>query len=65
MGSEFVLVKVDRVQKLTDKAALCVLGENEVWVPLSQVENPEELEEGFEDVEISVAEWFARKEGLD
>lgn len=36
----------------------------EVWIPKSQISDPDELTVGDTGVTVSVSEWFADKEGL-
>lgn len=54
------------VMKLTDKAVLFAVNDGEqLWIPLSVVEDGgEDLEEG-QDADIAVRSWFAKQEGLD
>lgn len=50
------------VKKLTEKAALLVLEEHgELWVPKSQIDGGDELEEG-EVTTFLITQWFAEKE---
>jgi hypothetical protein len=59
-----VLVNVDRVEHVTDDAFLFVIDGDEVWIPKSQVEDPDEIEIGDEDIGVNIAEWLAAREGL-
>jgi hypothetical protein len=55
------------VHKITDKAALLefVDLEEEIWIPLSQIENGDDLEEDDEwEAEIYLTEWIANQKGL-
>ena len=62
--SRYVHLDVEKIVKVTDKAMLLRLEDSEVWVPLSQVADADDYEEGDEDCCVSVTEWFAEKEGL-
>lgn len=63
---EPVEIVVDFVKKETAKAVLCEINGDEIWIPKSVIdEGEDDLTEGEEDVTISIAAWFARKEGLD
>lgn len=63
-NSNYVLVYVDKIIKETDKAFLCKIGDEEVWLPFSQVADYDDYEEDDEDLEISVTEWIANEKGL-
>lgn len=53
------------VKKVTDKAMLLVLDdEEEHWIPISQISDPEDYEEGDEDCSISISEWIAEQKGI-
>lgn len=61
----WVHLDVSLVKRETEKAFLLRLEDgSEVWVPRSQVSEPDDYEEGDEDCTVSVTEWFAEKEGL-
>lgn len=51
--------------KETDSAFLLVIEDGErVWLPKSQVANPDDYSEGDEGVSISVTEWIADQKGI-
>ena len=54
-----------RVIRTTDKAVLVEVDDGEeVWIPLSQVEdNGEDLKDGDKGV-LFISEWWAEREGL-
>lgn len=61
----YVTVEVDEVVRETDLAFLVRIDGDELWMPKSVVEGGGELDIlGFQDIELEVAEWFAKKEGL-
>lgn len=62
-ASNWHYLEVVRIIKITDKAMLVELEDQQLWIPLSQIEEGE-WEEGDENVEFGVTEWFAKKEGL-
>lgn len=66
-ASRWVHLNVLLVKKATDKALLVVIdGEDEeVWLPRSQISDPDDYEEGDEDCTISITEWLAKEKGLD
>lgn len=56
---------VEKIVRETDAAFLLRLEEgDEVWVPKSQISDPDDYQQGDEDCTVSVSEWFANKEGL-
>lgn len=57
-------VQVDKILKETPKAFLVEIDGEELWIPHSQIADSEDYREGDKDLEIAVAEWFAKKEGL-
>lgn len=59
-----VTIQVEEVRAETDLAFLFIIAGEEQWVPKSLVENADDIEKGFEDLEVEIAEWFAEKEGL-
>lgn len=68
--SGYVHLDVARVVKITEKAMLVKLAcddESNVgrWIPLSQVADADNYEEGDENLTVSVTEWWAKKEGLE
>lgn len=56
---------MDFIEKITEKAMLVSIGDEWIWLPLSQVADADDYEEGDEDCTISVTEWIAREKGLE
>lgn len=52
------------VRRLTDKAALVEYEGERVWIPLSQIADPDDLEAGPDEVTVSVTDWIADQKGL-
>lgn len=50
-----------RIKAETDKAVLFYGGNVQVWIPKSQIEGIERVEEGFT---ITIKEWLAEEKGL-
>ena len=46
----------------TDKALLCLINNEEVWIPKSVIGDDSEVYERGDVGKLVVAEWFARKE---
>lgn len=54
-------VHVEHVVTRTDKAVLCAFADGrEVWIPLSQIDE----DDNFEDGPVDVAEWLVEQESL-
>ena len=61
---EYRQVKAYIVHK-TDAALLARIDEREVWLPLSQLDQDEDVPEVGDDAVLSVAEWLADQESLE
>jgi hypothetical protein len=61
-----VFVELEDVQIIhrTERAVLINHDGEEFWIPLSQIEDSDDLEAGDSGCEIRVTEWFARKAKL-
>lgn len=66
MAGEWVHLDVAKILRETDRAFLLRLEEDgeEVWVPKAQVSDPEDYQEGDENVTVSVTRWLAEQKGL-
>lgn len=62
--SSWVHIDVDRIVRETDAAFLFEIDGEEVWVPKSQVSDPDDYEAGDENVSVSVTAFIAREKGL-
>lgn len=65
--SGWVHIDVLLIRKATDKAILCAVDgvDGEHWIPLSQICDPDDYEEGMENCTMSVTEWIAREKGFE
>lgn len=61
---QYVHLDVERVVRETEKALLLLVEGEELWVPKSVVSAPGEYAEGDENCTVSVAAWWAGKNGL-
>ena len=61
---DWIGLVVDEIVRQTDKAFLCVIDEEQHWIPFSQIDLPDSFEVGEMDCEMYVSRWFAEKEGL-
>lgn len=59
-----VIIDVERVKAETDLALLFVIDGEEIWVPKSCIEEPDEIAVEDEEIEVEIAEWFCQREGL-
>lgn len=50
--------------KQTDKALLCQVGDDEVWIPQSQIDDDSEVWKEGQEGMLVVSEWIARQKGL-
>lgn len=56
---------VDRIVAVTEKALLCRIDGEDVWLPKSQVADAEDYDKGDLNVELAVTEFIARQKGLE
>lgn len=63
-ASGWVHVDADEIKRETEKAFLVVIGDEECWLPKSQVDNASQYEAGDKDVTLSITEFIAREKGL-
>lgn len=68
-ASRWVHLDFDKILQVTDKAMLVRLNDDhnceEVWLPFSQIANPDDYEVADRNGTISIAEWLAKEKGLD
>lgn len=68
-ASNYVHLDVDHIRNETDNAFLLTLGENyrgiEIWMPKSQVADPDDYKAGDRNCTISITEWIYKAKGLD
>lgn len=57
-------IYVDEVIKTTDRACLCNIDGDEVWIPWSLIDDGSDVYEEGDSGTIYVPVWFAEKEGL-
>lgn len=63
-ASGYVHLFVDQILRETAKAFCVDLDGEELWIPKSVISDADDYEVGDFDVELSIAEWFAEKEGI-
>lgn len=61
---EPVEIDVDEVKAVTDKAVLCLISGEEVWLPWSQISESNIQEKG-DSGWIVIPQWLADKKGLE
>jgi len=67
-ASNYVTVNFDKIKVETAKAFLLILDDEEgteVWIPKSQMADPEDYKEGDQNGSVSVTEFIAREKGLE
>ena len=64
-SSRYVRVRVDEVLRETEKALLCRIDGDEVWLPFSQIADPDDYAVGDTDFEMAVTAWIADEKGLE
>ena len=62
--NDYTHLDVEKIKTITEKAMLIKLEDGEHWVPLSQIADADDYEEGDEDLTLSVTAWFCKKENL-
>jgi hypothetical protein len=62
--SNWVWLEGCRVKKITAAAILIEYDDEEHWIPISQIDQPDRLEQGDEDITIGVTEWIAKQKGI-
>jgi len=63
--SGYVHVLVEKIIGESDSAFLCRIDGEEMWIPKSQITDPEIYERGDEDVTVSMTQWIADKKGIE
>ena len=64
-ASRWVHIDFEEIVRETDKALLVRLDDvGEVWIPLSQICDPEDYQEGDRDGSMSISEWIAEQKGI-
>lgn len=61
---DLVEVEVDRVIRTTDKAVLCLIEDEEIWLPWSQIDEGSEIESVGDSGTIYIPQWLADEKGL-
>lgn len=62
--NDYVELEDCYIGAVTERALLVHHDGDQVWIPKSLVEDPEQYEKWDEGVTVLVKEWFARKESL-
>lgn len=65
--SRYVHLEDCNVLRITDKAVLLEIADEEHWIPISQLADGEdhELEVGDKGITVSVTEWIAKEKGIE
>ena len=63
--TEQVEIYVNNVVAATDKAALCQIDEEEVWIPWSCIDEGSEIQKKGDKGLMWIPGWLAQEKGLD
>lgn len=63
--SNYVHLEDCRIIRKSEKAFLIEYREEQFWLPLSQIADPEDLKAGTSGVTVSITEWIATLKGID
>ncbi len=63
--SGYVHVEFEQILQETDAAFLITIQDEDVWLPKSQIANPEDYTEGDAGGTISITEWIANEKGIE
>lgn len=61
---ECIEVEVERVKLATDKALLCIIEGEEVWIPKSHIHDDSEVWGAGQAGTMIISEWLAEQKGL-
>jgi hypothetical protein len=65
-ASNWVHLDVSEIKGESDLAFLVELEDGEeLWLPKSQISDPQDYNRGDRNVTLSITEWLARQKGLD
>lgn len=64
-SSNYVHIHVDEILRQTDKAYLCLINGEEVWIPKSQIADAADYDDGDKDLTLSITEFIAKQKGLE
>jgi site-specific DNA-methyltransferase (adenine-specific) len=62
---EQVAIEVDELLRQTEKAALCLIGDEEVWLPWSQIDKGSEIAKDGDSGTVYIPRWLADDKGLE
>lgn len=63
-ASGYIHLDVSEIKRVTEKAMLVRVDGEEHWLPLSQVADADDYNEGDVNCTVSITEWIAREKGL-
>lgn len=64
-SSNWIHIQVEEIIKVTERAFLCQVGEDQHWIPMSQINTPDDYVEGDKDITLSITEYIAKQLGLE
>ena len=63
--SNWVHLDVDEIVSETDNAFLLLISYEEIWIPKSQISNPNDYSKGDKNCTISITNWIAKQKGIE
>ncbi len=63
-ASNYVHLEVDEIMAETEKAFRVRIGDEEYWLPFSQIADSDDYQAGDKNCTMSVTEWIAKEKGL-
>jgi hypothetical protein len=60
-----VEVSVDQLIRQTEKAALCLIGDQEVWLPWSQIDESSDIKKDGDAGSAYIPRWLAEEKDLE
>ena len=64
-SSRYAYLDVDEIVTETDLAFLFRVGDEDIWVPKSQIADKDDYEVGDKEVEIGITKWWCEKNGFE
>lgn len=61
----YVLIEDTIIKAATDKALLCIVGSEEIWIPRSQLHDDCELDEADDEGDLIIPKWLADKNDIE
>jgi len=63
--SGYTHIDVEEITQETDKAFLCIIDGEAIWLPKSQIADADDYEMGDKNLSMSITEWIAKEKGIE